>query len=307
MSTEMVSFARPSYLANVEVDALTKALAGSGGGIKRISTEGGAFRLMDGKEEIATRDERWINVVVVNASITVNRQYYEGSYKKGAFALPVCYSVDGNKPADTAKAPQSSACATCPQNVKGSGDNNTRACRFSQRIAVTLEGDESNTVYQFAIPATAIFGDAKDGKMGFQAYARFLAAKRTPITAVVTEVRFDLSGGGVAQLRFKPVRALEEVEYYASVEAGKSDDAHRAITLDINYPADEEEAEEFEQAAPAPKAKPAPKTKSAPVVEDADDEADAEVEPVKVAPKPAPKTPPAESSIASIVSGWNKK
>ena len=85
---------------------------------------------------------------------------------------------------------QAARCMDCPQNIKGSGQGESRACRFSQRLAVLLEG-AMDTVYQLQLPATSIFGEAKDGKMGMQAYAKYLKAHKTPSIAVVTQAYFD--------------------------------------------------------------------------------------------------------------------
>ena len=74
---------------------------------------------------------------------------------------PTCWSSDTDKPDDNVDAPQASRCADCEQNVKGSGKGESRACRYSQKIAVSLEEDMDN-VYQMQLPATSIFGDTKE-------------------------------------------------------------------------------------------------------------------------------------------------
>lgn len=144
----------PAHLRNAEVDETTKALMGGGGNSKRISIEGGVWRMMVNGKEVAQNEDRAMNVVIVAAAPKVSRIFYAGTYKKGVVAAPDCWSADGEKPDPKAKSPQGNSCATCPQNVKGSGQGDSRACRFQQRIAVVLENDIAGDVYQLALPST---------------------------------------------------------------------------------------------------------------------------------------------------------
>ena len=159
---------------------MNKTLAGSGSAPPRISIKGGRFREIIGGEQIRVFKGEQLNVVIVNAA-PIGRTYFEGTYDPNSATPPRCWSVDTKVPSpDVPEANRmASSCAACPMNVKGSGQGESRACRFSQRIAVTLEGDEENTVYQMQIPATSIFGDASGGNMGMQAYAQLLAAHMT--------------------------------------------------------------------------------------------------------------------------------
>jgi len=206
---------------------------GSGGsGPRRISIRGGRFREMVGGEQVNVKSDGFLNVVIVNAA-KISRTYYAGQYDPENPSGPSCWSPDTqapdpNVPSDTR---QASKCMDCPQNIKGSGQGESRACRFGQRIAVALEG-QMDTVYQFQLPATSIFGDAKDGKMGMQAYAKYLRAHKTPSIAVVTQIYFDESSA-TPKLYFKPVRPLTEEELQEAVKLKDTDDAHRAITMTV--------------------------------------------------------------------------
>jgi hypothetical protein len=132
----------PAHLQQLDgVDETTKALMGSSGGIKRISIEGGVWRMMVNGNEVARNEDRSMNVVIVAAAQKVSRTFYAGVYKKGVASAPDCWSADGEVPDAKAKAPQAKTCAECPQNIKGSGQGDSRACRFSQRLAVVLEND----------------------------------------------------------------------------------------------------------------------------------------------------------------------
>jgi hypothetical protein len=181
-----------------------------------------------GGEEIAKNEDRAMNFVVVNGSPTVSRVFYAGKYVKGEASAPACFSSDGKAPDAAAAEPQSSACATCPQNAGGSGEGTARACRYFQRVAVVLEGDISGNVYRLQLPAKSIFGKPVGDKMPFQAYARFLAGHGVPMKGVVTEARFDTSQS-VPVLNFRSIRPLSKTEWETSVQQGASDDARKAI------------------------------------------------------------------------------
>ena len=80
----MLDVGLPAHLKALELDDTTKALMGGGsGGSKRISIEGGVWRLLVNGKEIAQKEERTLNVVVVAASAKVSRTFYAGVYKKG--------------------------------------------------------------------------------------------------------------------------------------------------------------------------------------------------------------------------------
>ena len=63
--------------ARGELSAIAKALAGGGGaaGGKRVSIKGGVFRLISGGKEVAAIEERYLDVVVVNAAPNVSRVF----------------------------------------------------------------------------------------------------------------------------------------------------------------------------------------------------------------------------------------
>lgn len=244
----------PSYLkGGAAMDETTKALVGGGGG-KRISIKGSVFRLVVDGQQIAEKEERYMDVVVVAAAPAVNRTYYEGTYQEGVIASPDCYSQDGVTSAEDSKSRQSIKCATCPKNVAGSGQNNSRACRYSQRIAVVLDNDMNGDVFQITLPAQSIFGKPEGNKMPLQAYAKHLAAHNVPITAVVTEMRFDTQSA-TPKLTFKPKRPLTEEEFNTCKAQGQTADAQAAITLTVSQMDKAEEKEQARAAKPKAEAK----------------------------------------------------
>lgn len=224
----------PAHLRNLDtLDETTKALMGGGsGGMKRISIEGGVWRMLVNGNEVARNEERSMSVVIVAAAPKVSRTFYMGVYKKGVATAPDCWSADGDKPDATAKSPQSKTCAQCPQNVKGSGAGESRACRFSQRLAVVLENDIGGDVYQLTLPSQSIFGEGEPGKWPLQTYAKMIGSKGVPITSVVTEMRFD-TDSSTPKLTFKPSRFLETNEFEVALQQGKTDAALKAITMTV--------------------------------------------------------------------------
>jgi hypothetical protein len=236
MSNELAALdaGLPSYLKELELDDVTKSLmGGGGGGMKRISIKGGVWRMMVNGKEIAKNEERSMNVVIVNAAPKVSRTFYLKQYTEGGdVSAPDCWSADGEVPDAKAANPQSKRCVDCPQNVKGSGQGDSRACRFSQRLAVVLANDIKGDVFQLTLPAASIFGEGAPAKWPLQTYAKMIGGKGIPVTAVVTEMRFD-TDSATPKLTFRPIRVLEKAEALTAIEQGKTDAAKRAITMTV--------------------------------------------------------------------------
>jgi len=284
----MLDMSLPAHLQSLELDDTTKALMGNGGGgSKRISIEGGVWRLLVNGKEIAQKEERSLNVVIVAASSKVARTYYAGVYKKGVSAPPDCWSANGDYPDKSVEAPQSTGCANCPQNIKGSGQGDGRACRFSQRIAVVLDNDVGGDVFQLVLPSTSIFGEGEAGKWPLQMYAKMIGAKGVPITAVVTEMRFD-TASSTPKITFKPVRFLESNEIQTAINQGKSTEAIKAITMTVAKV--DKDAPKLEAPKSEIKAKPAELETT-------------EAEPVKRTSKKEEPTP--KKDLAKVLSDWD--
>lgn len=278
---------------------MNKKMTGGVGGGSRISIRGGKFRMVVGGEQVAVKKGDTLNVVIVNAA-DIARTYYEGTFDPENPSSPTCWSGDTRKPSEDVPEDQrqSDTCATCPMNIKGSGQGDSRACRFSQRLAVVLEG-ELDKVYQLQVPATSIFGEAKGNDMGLQSYVKFLSAHNTPAVAVITEMRFD-EDSTAPKLYFKPVRGLDEEELRQVLEVRESDEAKKAIEFTVSQTDNVEPKAKAEKAKAEPKAK-AEKAKAEP-------EVDEEEEPKKVEKTKAEKPAVDEKSsdkLASILDGWD--
>jgi hypothetical protein len=262
----------PAHLRRGELSETTKSLMG-GGSNKRISIEGGAFRMLVGGQEVSVIDDRFLNVIVVRAADHNSRTFYEGTYVKGAKAKPACWSDDAVTPHEDVKSPQSSKCQTCPQNIKGSGANaDSRACRYQRRLAVVLENDVQGDIYAMSIPAASLFDQGEGRKMGLQQYARFLGGHGVDVNAVVTEMRFD-TNATAPKLTFSATRPLEEGEY-DSIRMRKDEPAAiDAVTMTVGQldeatteaPKAQQKAQEplypAQAPAPAPVQAPTPKPK----------------------------------------------
>lgn len=275
----------PAHLKRGELSDLTRSLMGTSS--KRISLEGGVFRLIVGGQEVAKNENRSMNIVVVRAASANSRGFYAEKYVKGTKSRPVCWSDDSKVPHPSVKAPQASSCDKCPQNIKGSGDRpDSRACRFQRRLAVLLENDLEGDIYAMAIPAASIFSQGEGRKMGLQQYARFLGGHGIEVNAVVTELRFDTEAEGV-KVAFSAVRPLEVDEYNSIVARKDEPAAIDAVTMTVG---EMDGAPEDGTAVPAPEPAPAPM----PVFS----AAPTPVAPAP-APKPAPKPAPAPKPVAS--------
>lgn len=295
----------PDFLReNQGLNELTKALAGAGNNNKRISIRGGVFRKIVGGEEVGKLTSREMNVIIINARKNVSRVFYAGKYNPDEIVPPTCWSNDGDVPDPSVEDKQGTHCATCPQNIAGSGDNGNRACRFQRRIAILLEGDMSGDVYQLTLPSKSIFGKGEGNTHPFESYGKFIAGNGFNIDQVITQVSMDLDSD-TAKLLFTPVRHINKEEWEVVKEAAQSPAAKNAITMTVaqtdgvkkplvlsGTPVSEE----------APAAKPAPKAK-APVEEVEDVEI---VEPVKRTTKKAEAAAPAaKADLASVINAWS--
>jgi hypothetical protein len=312
----------PAFARNNELSDTAKALTGGGAGVttKRISIKGGVFRLVAGGKEVAAIEDRHLDVIIVRAAPKVSRIFYAGAYDAEKIVRPECWSNDGEKPDASIESPQNKTCMGCPQNEAGSGNGNSRACRFQQRLAVVLANNPEGDVLQLTLPATSIFGKEDGDKRPLQAYARYLAAQTPPVNPeqIITRMKFDTKAES-PKLFFAPTRWLTDDEYPIAVNQGESDDAKKAVMLTVAQ-ADGVKAAPMNIGGAAPKTRPMgelmdeedaaamaeakaakPKAKAKPVLDDeAADEPEVRKEPTKGGAVPAKK-----SKLADIVSDWD--
>lgn len=285
----------PDYLREA-ADSTTKDIAGSSGG-KQISIKGGVWRMVVGGEEVAKNEDRAMNLVIISAGKGVSRTFYAEKYEEGKDIKPSCWSAEGVVPNEEVPNPQSKACATCPQNIEGSGDGKSRACRYSKRLAVAIENDIGGNIYRLSVPAKSYFGKAEGEKMPLQAYGKFLSGHGIPITGVVTEARFD-TAEAVPVLKFRAVRPLTEAEWNLAKAQSETEDAKQAVEFKM-VPSKAETGQPalpaaFKEAPVAAKEEPAEKVQAEEVAEPVKRPSKAKAEPAAAAPK----------NVADILNDW---
>jgi len=169
-----------------------------------------------------------MNFVVIASGKGVTRTFYAEKYEEGKDIKPACWSAEGDKPNPEVTNPQHPTCAGCPQNIEGSGEGKSRACRYSKRLAVALENDINGNIYRLSVPAKSFFGRAEGDKMPLQAYGKFLSGHGIPITGIVTEARFD-TAEAVPVLKFRAVRPLTQDEWETAKAQSVTDEAKQAV------------------------------------------------------------------------------
>ena len=282
----------PDFLRDVNDQTLKDITGGTGG--KQISIKGGVWRMVVGGEEVSKNEDRAMNFVIVAASKGVSRTFYDGKYEEGANVKPSCWSAEGVVPNQEVLNPQSSKCADCRQNIEGSGEGKSRACRYSKRLAVTLENDIGGNIYRLQVPAKSYFGRSEGDKMPLQAYGKFLSGHGLPITGLVTEARFDTSEA-VPVMKFRAVRPLTRPEWELAKTQGASDDAKQAVEFRMAMGKES-------IALPAAFNTPVPQFSEA---SKATAETVEVVEPVKRSSAKATPAAPAAKNVADILNDWS--
>jgi hypothetical protein len=205
-----------------EVTDLGRSLSAGGYSSRRIQTNtNGTFKRIVNGDQIGPAVRGEINVVIVAALPDPSRVYYKDKYDPNKEAtLPNCWSTDGKRPDEAVTSPRARSCAECPMNVKGSGEGNSRACRYQRRVTVLLDGDMSGEVYQMNIPAKSLFGKGDKHIHPFESYSRYLNANKSSVDRVLTNVSYDPDAEGM-KLQFTPARFLtdEEIDLVEEVQS----------------------------------------------------------------------------------------
>lgn len=252
MSNELTTLiANNPALIQTGLDEDTAAIAGSGGrGVKRISIKGGVFRKYVGGKEVGSIEDRHMNVIFVKMSHKPARTYYEKDYIEGERISPSCWSSNSEKPDAEVKNPMASDCTNCPKSIKGSGRNNSAACRLSWRTAVVLPNDPAGDVMQLVLPATSAFGEEDNGKFPFRPYILHLAAHNVAAGRVITRMSFDTKSP-TPKVMFSVAGAVPTDDLDTIAQQAKSTAAENAVKMTV-YQADEPAGE----AAPAAVSEP---------------------------------------------------
>lgn len=246
----------PDFLQSAGVSELTRQLAGKSG-VKRIVPKNGIFRKMVGGEEMG-KVKGDLDVVIVSASPKVGRIFYAKAWTPDAEpTAPDCFSNDGIAPDAGSTAPQSSRCDSCGQNIKGSGQGTSKACRYSRRIAVNLVEDFgtslSGEVYQLNLASKSLFGEGTaDNTHTFENYTKYLANNGKSLDYVVTTLSFNENNDNQSIL-FTPARFINKQEYAVTSEVAKKPEIQKMVIM-TPYQADASgRAPALSAPAPAPK------------------------------------------------------
>lgn len=282
----------PDFIQSAGVSALTKQLAGEAR-FKRIVPKNGIFRKVVGGEEMG-KVKGDLNVVIVNASPHVGRIFYSSQWTPDAEpTAPDCFSNDGRSPDPEAASPQATRCDACPQNIKGSGQGQSKACRYSRRIAVMLEDDFGTAlegeVYQMNLASKTLFGDSgSDRHFTFENYAKYFANNGKSVDHFVTQLSFNEHNDNQSVL-FSPVRYITKDEYMVTSKAAESEAVRKMVVM-TPYQADAS----GRKALPADTAESAPKQTAA------------MQEPVKRETKAAaPQPAAAKRALNDVVKAWS--
>ena len=284
----------PDFLQTAGVSDLTKSLAGNTG-VKRIVPKNGIFRKVVGREEMG-KVKGSLNAIVVNASPKVGRIFYVNQWTPDAEpTAPDCFSNDGQSPDVGAENPQAERCDACKQNIKGSGQGNSKACRYSRRLALVLEEDFGTSlegeVYQMNLASKSLFGEGDgDNTHTFENYTKYLSNNGKSLDYVMTQISFNENNDNQSVL-FTPVRFIKKPEYEVTSKVAAQPAVQKMVIL-TPYQA--------EASGRAPKLE-APKAQ-APKVEEPEAEA-----PKKRESKKPEVVVTEKKSLDSVLDAWGKE
>ena len=293
----------PDFLQTAGVSDLTRQLAGRTG-VKRIVPKNGIFRKTVGGEEMG-KVKGNLNAVVVNASPAVGRIFYVKQWSPDAEpTAPDCFSNDGRAPDAGSANPQADRCDSCQQNIKGSGQGNSKACRYSRRIALVLEEDFGTSlegsVYQMNLASKSLFGESVgDNTHTFENYSKYLSNNGKSLDYVVTQISFNEDNDNQSVL-FTPTKYINKAQYAVTSEVAKKPDVLKMVVM-TPYQADMA-GKQAKLDAPKPlgkmfeedEAKAMAKTKAESAID----------EPVKRPAKAEPK-PTVNKDLDSVVKAWS--
>lgn len=245
MSTELDIFQQGTAVASTgpRDDGFTSSMASTSITSRSIVIKNNKLRVMVNGKELMTVDQPHLDVIIVNSAPTVNRMFYSEGYdpKAAKRSPPKCWSHDSAVPASDAREPQAEKCVDCKQNIKGSGPNGTKACRFHRYIAVVLADKPTGDIYRVKLSATSVFGDGTNDRRPFHAYRDYLVANNEGLGTVVSRM---IVGDDNSNIGFRPVGRLTDEQVAVIRSRSQEEESVRAITLSVSADRDEN-GEEF--------------------------------------------------------------
>jgi hypothetical protein len=295
----------PDFLQTSGISDLTKSLMGTSG-TKRIVPKNGIFRKEIGGKEMG-KVKGDLNVIIVNSSPKVGRIFYAAQWTPDAKpTAPDCFSNDGQVPDAGSEKPQASRCDSCSQNIKGSGQGNSKACRYSRRIAVLLEDDFGTAlegeIYQMNLASKSLFGESPSATTHvFENYIKYLGNNGKSLDWYITKLSFNEDNDNQSIL-FSAVEHIKRDHYDVITKVGNTPAVQKLVTMTPF------QAQTGTAKLEAPKATvaaaPAPKAESMGAMMDADEKA-AVAEPVKRESKKAETVTPVKRDLDAVLAAWS--
>lgn len=255
MSNQVATFNMPTTLpaniASMMMGNLTASSDSFGDGFNRISFGGRTFHLKSGSAETEW-ETRTIDVSLVASAPNDSRVFYREAYDaKANEVTPTCWATDGVEPDATVPTAdkQSDTCDTCPQNVKGSGQGDSRACSRRRRVVLIVEDDADRKLYTADISASSIYAP-RETKLGLFNWKDCVKQINTMVrntpgiipTNFLLQMSFTNDTVPIVQFSFRDQRAGEGAPQVrassmqtvnAAVAAWESGEAKRLIEMPV--------------------------------------------------------------------------
>ena len=280
--TNLTIFKNPNAVAvALPPSKMGTQIASGMGGYNRIATNtNGTFKRIINGEQVGKAIRGEFNAIILAMLDKPSRSFYAKDYDPDAKgSAPDCFSNQGS-------------------GKLGKG----KACRFSRKVALFLDGDDSGDVYQFNIPAKSLFGKTTGNTLPFEQYCRHLVSNQAAPDRVVTTVAYNLDAETM-ELTFTADRFIDLDELARVNEAQNNPATTRLISFDVvkteaAAPADEPEEEPVKLVT-----KSSPKKPSFMDDDGEEDEEEVSPEPVKRASKKSTAATPT-GKLANVVSEW---
>lgn len=198
-----------------------------------------------------------LEVVLVKASQTLSKIFYERGFVDGSTEPPDCWSTNGVTPDATAPKKQAAACAGCPRNAWGSRVTDSgkqgKACADSKRLAVVPLTDIDNEIYGgpilLRVPAASL--------NELKSYGDRMHALGYPYYTIGTRISFDVKEA-YPKLLFREIRPLTDEEADKVLALRDGDAVKRVLNEAQDFHTSDATAEKpapklnFEQPTPEP-------------------------------------------------------
>lgn len=213
--------ALPEYMRASDMDSQLAATAAPA----RVSLAGGIISIKQGQDVVATFGQA-AEILIVGVMPHDGRVFYNTQFNPGADSNmpPACWSSNGVSPDADAHEPQSSMCATCPQNIKGSATNGQgKACAYIRNLAIAFVGDPNpGALYRLSAKGMTLFGkyDQAHNKFNLKSLPPWLQARGMSLATTILRMEVDPSVGVPGKLLFEPIgfAAQEYLAHFYDLE-----------------------------------------------------------------------------------------